>query len=180
MGNITISTARTKAYAKEQRTMNNERCSKQTQSNPIHSPRLELCSTLSEVEGLPAPLSLHLYAPSYHGIMALLRKTNPILQTTKLPQHLMPHRFTAISRSAPPPKNKPKQSQSPAFFRVPACAQENSSNCPPNAHVFFKSYLSTGESPAESGRHLAARPGLLLKQLAAGCADPLGYTVKLI
>jgi hypothetical protein len=43
----------------------------------------------------------------------LFCKTNPILQTTKLPQHLMPHRFTAISRSAPPPKNKPKQSQSP-------------------------------------------------------------------
>jgi hypothetical protein len=35
MGNINISTAITKAYAKEQRTMNNERYSKQTQSNPI-------------------------------------------------------------------------------------------------------------------------------------------------
>jgi hypothetical protein len=35
MGNINISTANTKAYAKEQRTMNNERYSKQTQSNPI-------------------------------------------------------------------------------------------------------------------------------------------------
>jgi len=39
MGNINISTARTKAYAKEQRTMNNERYSKQTQSNPIPPPR---------------------------------------------------------------------------------------------------------------------------------------------
>ena len=35
MGNINISTARTKAYANEQRTVNNERYSKQTQSNPI-------------------------------------------------------------------------------------------------------------------------------------------------
>jgi hypothetical protein len=39
MGNINISTARTKAYAKEQRTMNNERYSKQTQSNPIPPPQ---------------------------------------------------------------------------------------------------------------------------------------------
>ena len=35
MGNINISTARTKAYANRQRTMNNERYSKQTQSKPI-------------------------------------------------------------------------------------------------------------------------------------------------
>jgi hypothetical protein len=35
MGNINISTATLKAYAKEQRTMSNERYSKQTQSNPI-------------------------------------------------------------------------------------------------------------------------------------------------
>jgi hypothetical protein len=39
MGNINISTARTKAYAKEQRTMNNEHYPKQTQSNPIPPPR---------------------------------------------------------------------------------------------------------------------------------------------
>jgi hypothetical protein len=32
MGNINISTARTKAYAKEQRTINNEHYSKQTQN----------------------------------------------------------------------------------------------------------------------------------------------------
>jgi hypothetical protein len=32
MGNINISTAKTKAYAKERRTMNNERCSKQSQN----------------------------------------------------------------------------------------------------------------------------------------------------
>ena len=35
MGNMNISTAKTKAYAKEQRTMSNERYSKQTQSKPI-------------------------------------------------------------------------------------------------------------------------------------------------
>jgi len=35
MGNINISTARTKAYPKEQRTMNNQRYPKQSQSNPI-------------------------------------------------------------------------------------------------------------------------------------------------
>ena len=35
MGNINISTAKTKAYANKQRTMNSERYSKQTQSNPI-------------------------------------------------------------------------------------------------------------------------------------------------
>jgi len=38
MGNITISTARTKAYGNKQRTMNNERYPKQTQSNPIPPP----------------------------------------------------------------------------------------------------------------------------------------------
>jgi len=35
MGNITISTAKTKAYANERRTMSNEPYPKQTQSNPI-------------------------------------------------------------------------------------------------------------------------------------------------
>jgi len=39
IGNINISTAKTKAYPKEQRTMNNERYSKQTQSNPIPARR---------------------------------------------------------------------------------------------------------------------------------------------
>ena len=39
MGNINISTARTKAYANEQRTINNEHYSKQTQSNPISTTR---------------------------------------------------------------------------------------------------------------------------------------------
>jgi len=57
MGNINISTAKTKAYAKEQRTMNNKRYSKQTQFKPNPSPKLELCSTLSEVEGPIKPNS---------------------------------------------------------------------------------------------------------------------------
>jgi hypothetical protein len=35
MGKMTISTARTKAYANEQRTMSNDRYSKQSQSNPM-------------------------------------------------------------------------------------------------------------------------------------------------
>ena len=39
MGNINISAARTKGYAKEQRTISNERYSKQTQSNPIPARR---------------------------------------------------------------------------------------------------------------------------------------------
>jgi len=43
MGNINISTAQTKAYAKEQRTMNNKRYPKQTQSNPIHHGEAGFC-----------------------------------------------------------------------------------------------------------------------------------------
>jgi hypothetical protein len=38
IGKMTISPATTKSYLNEQRTMNNERCSKQTQSNPKLSP----------------------------------------------------------------------------------------------------------------------------------------------
>jgi hypothetical protein len=51
MGNINISTVATKPYPNEQRTMNNEHYSKQSQFKPNPSPKLELCSTLSEVEG---------------------------------------------------------------------------------------------------------------------------------
>jgi hypothetical protein len=47
MGNINISTARTKAYAKEQRTMNNERYPKQTQSNPIPNDQSQLQTQFS-------------------------------------------------------------------------------------------------------------------------------------
>jgi hypothetical protein len=45
MGNINISTARTKAYANKQRTMNNERYPKQTQSNPISPPHTSVRQT---------------------------------------------------------------------------------------------------------------------------------------
>ena len=58
MGNIAISTARTKAYANEQRTMSNERYPKQSQFKPNSSPKLELCSTLSESKGQSNPISL--------------------------------------------------------------------------------------------------------------------------
>jgi hypothetical protein len=49
MGNITISTVATKPYPNEQRTINNERYSKQSQFKPNSSPKLELCSTLSDL-----------------------------------------------------------------------------------------------------------------------------------
>jgi len=90
MGNINISIAKTKAYANEQRTMNNERYPKQTQTNPIPPPppapgknpesrsethipiyRASIKDRESRIENQPS-------SPSYHGIMALLRKTNPI------------------------------------------------------------------------------------------------------
>jgi len=41
MGNMNISTVKTKAYTKKQRTMTNERHSKQTQSNPIPPTRTD-------------------------------------------------------------------------------------------------------------------------------------------
>jgi len=49
MGNINISTARTKAYANEQRTMNTKRYPKQTQSNPI-PPRFGISQTSITVQ----------------------------------------------------------------------------------------------------------------------------------
>jgi hypothetical protein len=64
MGNINISTATTKSYLNEQQTMNTKRYPKQSQFKPNPSPKLELCSTLSEVEGpikpnSPAPAIVH-------------------------------------------------------------------------------------------------------------------------
>jgi hypothetical protein len=53
MGKMTISLATTKPYLNEQQTMNNERCSKQTQSNPIPSPRGG--STKYEIQTLTNP-----------------------------------------------------------------------------------------------------------------------------
>ena len=53
MGKMTISPATTKPYLNEQQTMNNERCSKQTHSNPIPSPRGG--STKYEIQTLTNP-----------------------------------------------------------------------------------------------------------------------------
>jgi len=55
MGKMTISPATTKPYLNEQRTMNSERHPKQSQFKPNPSPKLDLCSTLSEVEGPSKP-----------------------------------------------------------------------------------------------------------------------------
>ena len=53
MGKIAISTAPIKAYVDKQRTMNNERYSKQTQSNPIsNAETLQWCEK-SHPTGLP-------------------------------------------------------------------------------------------------------------------------------
>jgi len=58
VGKMNISIAAVKPYANEQRPMNNERYSKQTQFKPNSSPKLEPCSTLSEVEGPIKPNSI--------------------------------------------------------------------------------------------------------------------------
>jgi hypothetical protein len=50
MGNITINIAAPKTYANKQQTTNNERCSKQTQSNPISNDQ-------SQVGGKSKPIS---------------------------------------------------------------------------------------------------------------------------
>ena len=67
MGKMTISTARTKAYAKEQRTMNNERYSKQTQSKPISNTQTACPSCQPRdchVAALLAMTSLHRFPRS--------------------------------------------------------------------------------------------------------------------
>jgi hypothetical protein len=56
MGNINISTVRTKAYPKEQRTMNTELDSKQTQTNPISHPQIINCQSSIINLNPPAPL----------------------------------------------------------------------------------------------------------------------------
>jgi hypothetical protein len=53
MGNINISTARTKTYANEQRTMSNERHSKQTQSKPISNDQSQF-QTQKQLTPLPS------------------------------------------------------------------------------------------------------------------------------
>jgi hypothetical protein len=49
MGNINISTATVKAYANKQRTINNERYPKQTQSNPIPPTQYAIRNTQYEI-----------------------------------------------------------------------------------------------------------------------------------
>jgi len=56
MGKMNISTAKRKAYAKEQRTMNNECYPKQTQSNPIKPNHGTIRNTRYEIRNQPAPL----------------------------------------------------------------------------------------------------------------------------
>ena len=51
MGNINISTANTKAYAKEQRTMSNERYSKQSQTKPISNGAPTLLGVVPTLRG---------------------------------------------------------------------------------------------------------------------------------
>jgi len=51
VGNINISTVRTKAYANEQRTMNNERYSKQSQSKPISNGAPTLLGVVPTLRG---------------------------------------------------------------------------------------------------------------------------------
>jgi hypothetical protein len=56
MGNINISTAKIKAYANKQRTMNNERYSKQTQSNPIPPTQYAIRNTQYEEQTQTKPI----------------------------------------------------------------------------------------------------------------------------
>jgi len=96
MGNINISPAQTKAYAKEQRTMSNERHPKQTQSNPILSrrspersriPPPPSCagkeSRISERNAYPDLSAQHQRSRIQHRVSSIknpasLRKTKPI------------------------------------------------------------------------------------------------------
>jgi len=50
MGKMNIRAATVKAYAKEQRTMNNERYSKQTQTNPIPPHRESIENRVSSIK----------------------------------------------------------------------------------------------------------------------------------
>jgi len=56
MGNINISTVTTKCYVNKQRTMNNERHSKQTQSNPIPPTQYAIRNTQYEEQTQSKPI----------------------------------------------------------------------------------------------------------------------------
>jgi hypothetical protein len=66
MGNINISTASTKAYAKKQRTMNTERYPKQTQTKPIPARR----NTIRDMQYETTP-------PAIRNTRYEIRDTNP-------------------------------------------------------------------------------------------------------
>ena len=95
-------------------------------------------------------LSARPSCPVCHEFMSQLCKTNPILQTTKIPQHLMPHRFTAISCSAPRPKNKPNQTQSPR----PLLRRERIQNLGAKRISRFIGPASKIENPVSRIKHL--------------------------
>jgi len=124
MGNINLSTARTKAYAKKQRTMNNERYPKQTQSNPIPPP--SSCagkeSRISERNAYPDLSGQHQRSriqyressifpilPRNHGVIAQ-NKPNSLKDKT----NATPYAAKDYENNARPAarKNKPKQTQS--------------------------------------------------------------------
>jgi len=87
MGNINISTAIVKAYANKQRTMNNERCSKQTQSNPIPASRERPAirnPALSGVEGTQYAIRSTQYA--IRSTQYAVRNTQYAIRNTNLAQ----------------------------------------------------------------------------------------------
>ena len=127
---MTISPARTKAYAKEQRTMSNERYSKQTQSNPIFlrpkPPQPPVHAVIPTEGTLPAcrsggiyfntvAFSETAYLPQFpKESCPVLCKTNPIFAPTKPMQPSLPQKFTRTNHPWEIRKNKPNQSQFPS------------------------------------------------------------------
>jgi hypothetical protein len=90
MGNIIISTATTKPYLDEQQTTNNERCSKQTQSNPISNAQIAYpaCRTRvcrggkAQVHSLSTPFPRR-NTLSFWGVMLSWSKTEKHLRFEK-------------------------------------------------------------------------------------------------
>jgi len=125
MGNINISTATTKCYLNEQRTMNNERYSKQTQSNPISpspkptQPRVHPVIPTEAPQGRSGGIYFNTVTTSETPYLAqftkkswaVLCKTKPISITTKPTQIIIPQVFTPIFRLSRFEKNKPNQTQ---------------------------------------------------------------------
>ena len=80
MGNINISTARTKAYAKEQRTVNNKRYPKQTQSNPIHHGEAGFCPCPNHHT---CPNSAPIFPPPSSPFVYAMRDTQYAIRNTR-------------------------------------------------------------------------------------------------